>query len=109
MARVTLEIQEGLSDAYGSCREFIQYRAHNQGITQREIASKMDMGSSTLSRKLAQNPNDSNHFSLDDFEAFITNTGDTSPITYLVEKYVTPKNRIQALQDELLRLQKRVS
>jgi len=62
----------------------------------------MDYSPSHLSRKLAQSENDSMRFSLDDLERFIDVTGDTSPILYLVEKYLTE-------EDELSRLKRRVA
>lgn len=48
----------------------------------------MDMSASELSRKLSGNPDDSRRFTLDDLEHYIKSTGDTTPVYYLVEKYL---------------------
>lgn len=45
-------------------------------------------------------------FTLDDLEAFIAVTNDTSPVLYLVEKYLTGPNRIDALEAELEQLKR---
>lgn len=66
----------------------------------------MDYSPSHLSRKCAQGPDDSMRFTLDDLEAFIAVTNDTSPVLYLVEKYLTGPNRIDALEAELEQLKR---
>ena len=43
-------------------------------------------------------------FTLDDLERFIEATDDTSPVLYLVEKYLTDRDRIAQLEAELKRL-----
>jgi hypothetical protein len=76
-------------------------------IPQKAIAADMDYSPSTLSRKLAQNPDDSQKFTLDDLETYMQTTSDTQPVLYLVEKYLTEKDtdelkrQIQSLQDQL--------
>jgi hypothetical protein len=104
MEQITLNYDAGLVDGYPTCREFIGYRVHNQGRAQKSIAADMDYSPSHLSRKCAQSPDDSMRFTLDDLERFIEVTGDTSPVLYLVEKYLTDNNRIAALEAELERL-----
>ena len=52
------------------------------------IAADMDMSQSTLSRKLAQDPDDPRRFTLDDLERFITATGDATVVEYLAAKYL---------------------
>lgn len=86
--QLTLNFEAGLVESYATCREFIASRVHQLGRLQKSIAADMDYSPSDLSRKLAQSPNDSRRFTLDDLEAYMTVTGDTSPAHYLVEKYL---------------------
>ncbi|WP_027949848.1 phage regulatory CII family protein [Haliea salexigens] len=106
MQQITLNYDAGLVDSYQSCREFVAYRAHHQQTSQKALAADMDYSPSDLTRKLAQSPNDSRRFTLDDLEKFIEVTGDTSPVMYLVEKYLTESNRIAELEAELNRLKR---
>lgn len=88
----------------GSAVAFIREAVRRHPMKQREIAKAMGYKPSQLSRKLRQNPQDSSRFTLDDLERFMEVTGDTSPVLYLVEKYLTESNRIAALEAELMRL-----
>lgn len=90
--QLTLNFEAGFANSYTSCREFVAARVHQQGRPQKVIAADMDYSPSDLSRKLAQNPDDSRRFTLDDLERFINVTGDTSPVYYLVEKYLTNRD-----------------
>lgn len=105
--QLTLNFQRGLAECYSSCREYVAARVHQQGKPQKAIAADMDYSPSDLSRKLAQNPDDSRRFTLDDLERYMEVTGDTKPVLYLVEKYLAAENpadierQIQALQDKL--------
>lgn len=86
--QLTLSFEAGYAECYATCREFVASRVHMQGRPQKVIAADMDYSPSDLSRKLAQNPDDSRRFTLDDLERFMETTGDTSPIYYLVEKFI---------------------
>ncbi|WP_405120717.1 hypothetical protein [Pseudomonas leptonychotis] len=86
--QLTLNLDAGLAESYGTCREYVASRVHHQGRPQKAIAADMDYSPSDLSRKLSQNPDDSRRFTLDDLEKFIEVTGDKSPVMYLAEKYL---------------------
>lgn len=106
MENITLTFEPGPADAYNSCREYIGALVHMQGRQQKAIAADMDLCPSALSRKVAQSPNDSMRFTLDDLERFLEVTGDLRPIYYLVEKYNgSRQQRIDALRAELERLE----
>lgn len=92
-----------LINSYPSCREFIASRIYQLGKPQAVIATDLKYSPSTLSRKLAQNPKDSQRFTLDDLEAYVQTQGDTKPIYYLVEKYLTPHDK-EAIKREIERL-----
>ena len=81
-SQLTLDFDKGISQAFGSCREFIQMRAHNVGMPMKVIAADMDYSPSDLSRKLAQSPSDSRRFTLDDLEKYVEVTNDKKPILY---------------------------
>ena len=104
MEQLTINYEAGLVDSYQSCREYVASRVHQQGVAQKQIAADMDYSPSDLTRKLAQSPNDSRRFTLDDLELFIEVTGDISPVIYLAEKFLSGTDRIAALEAELARL-----
>ena len=105
MQPITLNFDAGLSEGFTTCREYVASRIHQQGRPQKSIAADMDYSPSDLSRKLAQSPDDSRRFTLDDLERFMAVTGDTSPICYLVEKYLADNtDRSAELEAELTRL-----
>lgn len=103
--QLTLNFNAGMADSYGTCREYVAARVHQQGKPQKAIAADMDYSPSDLSRKLAQNPDDSRRFTLDDLETYIRVTSDTQPVLYLVEKYLANNDdQIARLQAEIDRL-----
>jgi hypothetical protein len=105
--QLTLNFEKGLADAWSSCREYVAYRVHHQGKPQKVVAADMDYSPSDLSRKLAQNPDDSRRFTLDDLEKYMDVTGDTRPVLYLVEKYLARSSR-EALEKQIAELQKQL-
>jgi hypothetical protein len=112
-AQLVLNFDAGLASSFSSCREFIAARVHQLGRPQKAIAADMDYSPSDLSRKLAQSPDDSRRFTLDDLERYIDVTGDKKPLLYLVEKYLSEPNeaallaQIEALQSQLAAKKKR--
>ena len=103
--QLTLNFEAGLTDLYATCREYIAARVHQIGKAQKVIAADMDYSPSDLSRKLAQNPDDSRRFTLDDLETYIEVTGDTQPIIFLVEKYLAVSKSNEEIDAEIARLQ----
>jgi len=105
-AQLMLNFDKGLAESYSSCREFIAARVHQLGRAQKSIAADMDYSPSDLSRKLAQSPDDSRRFTLDDLEKYVQVTGDKKPVLYLVEKYLAEADEAALLkQIELLQSQ----
>lgn len=101
--QLTINFEAGLKESYGTCREFVAARVHQLGRPQKAIAADMDYSPSDLSRKLAQNPDDSRRFTLDDLEKYMDTTGDTQPVLYLAEKYLAEKG------DEIERLKAQIA
>lgn len=104
MEQITLTFDAGMVDSYPTCREFVASQIHRRGRPQKAIAADMDYSPSHLSRKCSQSPDDSMRFTLDDLERYIQIEDDTSPVLYLVEKYLTNKDKIAELEAELARL-----
>lgn len=104
--QLTLNFDVGLTSCFNTCREVVQCRVHQQGKPVKAIAADMDYSPSTLSRKLAQSPNDSQKLTVDDLELYIEVTGDKQPIYYLIEKFLVSSGdeQIRQLEEELARL-----
>lgn len=107
MQQITINFDAGVTESYHSCREYIAARVHQLGRPQKAIAADMDYSPSDLSRKLAQNPDDSRRFTLDDLEKYIVVTGDKKPVLYLVEKYLSAPDE-EALLRQIEELQARL-
>lgn len=88
MNQLTLQLDPALHERFGTLREYIAHRAQVQPKPLKTIAADMDMGASTLSRKLAPGPGDTQRFNVDDLEAYIAATGDTGVVDYLASKYL---------------------
>jgi hypothetical protein len=102
MNQITLNFEAGIAECYNTCREYVASLVHQQGRRQKSIAADMDYSPSDLTRKLAQAPNDSRRFTLDDLERFMQVTGSYDPILYLVEKYIVEnEDEIEALERKL--------
>ena len=97
-AQLVLNFARGLVEGYSSCREYVAARVHQLGRPQKAVAADMDYSPSDLSRKLAQNPDDSRRFTLDDLELYVEVTGDRQPIYYLVEKFLAKADEAALLQ-----------
>lgn len=104
MEQITINYDAGQVECYATAREFVAYRAHQLGRPLKAIAADMDCSPSDLSRKCSQSPDDSMRFTLDDLERYIEVEDDTSPVLYLVEKYLAGKDKIAELEAELARL-----
>lgn len=105
--QLTLNFEAGIAECYPTCREYVAARVHQQGRAQKSIAADMDLSPSMLTRKLAQSPNDSTRFTLDDLENYIVTTQDTKPVLYLVEKYLTSSSKDE-IKRQIAELQKRL-
>lgn len=86
--QLTLSFEPGLVERFQSAMDLVRRVAYGHRNPLKTIAADMDMSQSTLSRKLAQDPDDPRRFSLDDLEAFVVATGDTTVIEYLAAKYL---------------------
>lgn len=108
-SQLTLNFEPELPDRFCTLRDYLAFRVQVQAKTAKVIAADMDMGASTLSRKLAPHDGDTARFNIDDLERYILVTGDTSPIEYLASKFLSSDAhrkaraiaRVEALSNDL--------
>ncbi len=86
--QLSIDFQPGLAERHETLLACLRQSAYTHRNPLKTIAADMDISQSDLSRKLAGNPDDPRRFSVDDLERFVVATGDTTPILYLVEKYL---------------------
>lgn len=94
----------GLPARFATCLECVKVCAHESGRPLYAIAEDMGISPSTLSRKLANNPNDPRRFTLNDLEGYMQSTQDFTPVLYLVQKYI-PELAVGARAGALAALQ----
>lgn len=82
--QLTLSFEPGLSERYTCLRECIAASVYRHGLS--NVAIDLDQAPGNLSVQLSADP--SRHFSVDSLERYIEKTGDTTPILYLVEKFL---------------------
>lgn len=103
--QLTLDLEDGISEIYPTCREYVSIRVHQQGKYVKTIAAEMNLSPSHLARKLTQGQGDSMRFTLDDFETYLSTQGDTKPLAYLVEKYMAEQSEIERLRARVAELE----
>lgn len=97
MTQMTLALDPGVS-IHPSLKACVAAGIYSRGIV--AVAGKIDASPSHLSEALSGN--DRRKFDVDDLEAYITATGDTTPIQYLAAKFLRDPGVIQ--QEALTRL-----
>lgn len=85
--QLTLSFEPGLVERYGSLRECVATGVYQRGL--KRVAIDLDQAPSNLSVQLSEDP--SRHFSVDSLERYIEKTGDTTPIYYLIERFLSDK------------------
>lgn len=86
--QLTIDFTPGLSERHPHLLDCVRECAYTHRNPLKTIAADMDMSQSELSRKLAHNPEDPRKLSVEDLESFIRATGDTTPIYWLIDKYL---------------------
>lgn len=86
--QLTIDFTPGLSERHPSLLGCIRECAYSHRNPLKTIAADMDMSQSELSRKLAENPDDPRRLSVEDMVRFIQATGDTTPIQWLIERFM---------------------
>ena len=82
-SQLTLSLEPGVT-IHPSLKACVAAGIYQRGIV--AVAGKIDASPSHLSEALSGN--DRRKFDVDDLEAYIASTGDTTPIMYLVAKFL---------------------
>lgn len=83
-----LSFDAGLREQYPNFQHLLQACVSGCGRAHKLVAADLDMTSSELSRKLADNPNDQVHFPVQRLPDLIRATGDMRPIYWLIEEFL---------------------
>lgn len=94
--QLTLTFEPGLVERYPTALDVVRRVAYGHRNKLQVIAAEMDLSQSSLTRKLAQHPDDPRRFSLDDLERFIVATGDVTVVEYLAAKYLQSDDQRRA-------------
>jgi len=78
-----------MHERYGSLRECIAQGIYQRGLT--KVAPSLNKAPGNLSVELSEDP--ARRFSVDALEDYIEKFGDTSPIYYLISKFLAPANQ----------------
>lgn len=87
--QLTLNFEAGLSERYASLRDCIATGVYQRGL--KRVAIDLDQAPSNLSVQLSEDS--SRNFSVDSLERYIEKTGDTTPVLYLVERFLAADAR----------------
>jgi hypothetical protein len=88
MMQMSINFEAGLLQQFPEFRDVIRASVYSCGRQLKAIAADLDMTSSELSRKLADNPNDPVHFPLQLLPELIRATGDKRPVYWLIESFL---------------------
>lgn len=101
-SQLTLDFQPGLVERHDSLLSCIRQCAYTHRSPLKTLAADMDQSQSELSRKLSGSPEDPRRFTVCDLEKFVIASGDTTPILYLVEKYLADDDAKQRAANQRL-------
>lgn len=82
--QITVNVEPGLVARHSSLKNCIAAGVYQRGVE--VVAGKIDRSPSHLSEALSGS--DRRKFSVDELERYIEKTGDTTPVLYLVAKYL---------------------
>lgn len=88
-SQLTLSFEPDVHERYRSLRECVAVGIYQRGLGR--VAIDLDTAPSNLSVQLSEDP--SRKFSVDSLETYIDKTGDTTPILYLVSKFMAPNDQ----------------
>lgn len=91
-SQLTLSFEPGIADRHMSLRDCVASGIYQRGLGR--VAIDLNKAPGNLSVELSDDP--TRHFSVDALETYITKTGDTTPIHYLVDKFLSDKSNKQA-------------
>lgn len=86
-SQLTLSFEEGLAERFGSLRECVATGIYRRGLGR--CAIDLDKAPGNLSVELSEDP--TRKFSVESLERYIEKTGDTTPIHYLIDRFLHAK------------------
>lgn len=93
--QIEIDFEAGLHQQFPHFMDCVRASVHGCGHPFKAVAAELDMSSSALSRKLAENPNDDVHFQLRHFVKLLKATGDFRPLYWLIEEFLEDKETKQ--------------
>jgi hypothetical protein len=90
--QLMLDFDPAMHERYRSLRECVAVGVYQRGLGR--IAIDLDMAPSNLSVQLSEDP--SRKFSVESLETYIEKTGDTTPIYYLISKFLQDERDTEA-------------
>ena len=87
--QLTLDFTPGLTDRHLSLRACIAAGVYQRGLGR--VAIDLNQAPGNLSVQLSEDS--TRNFSVDSLERYIEKTGDTTPVMYLIEKFLAPDAR----------------
>lgn len=108
--QLTLDFTPGLLDRHLSLRDCVASGVYQRGLGR--VAIDLNQAPGNLSVQLSEDA--SRNFSIDSLERYIEKTGDTTPVMYLVEKFLAPEARpaqakaVQAIKDQMAALMRQM-
>lgn len=104
--QLTLDFTPGLTDRHLSLRDCIAAGVYQRGLGR--VAIDLNQAPGNLSVQLSEDT--TRNFSVDNLEKYIEKTGDTTPVMYLVEKFLAPEAKpahahaVQAIKNQMAEL-----
>lgn len=95
--QLTLDFTPGLTDRHMSLRDCIAAGVYQRGLGR--VAIDLNLAPGNLSVQLSEDS--SRNFSVDSLERYVEKTGDTTPVLYLVEKFLSERKDAGATQAKL--------
>lgn len=87
--QLTLDFTPGLLDRHMSLRDCIAAGVYQRGLGR--VAIDLNQAPGNLSVQLSEDA--TRNFSVDNLERYIEKTGDTAPVLYLVEKFLSNQDK----------------
>ena len=88
MKQIELDYRGSLLHQYPDFMDAVRASVHGCGAPHKNIAADLDMSNSELSRRLAENPNDTLRFPLALLPQLLAATGDYTPLYWLCERFL---------------------
>jgi hypothetical protein len=89
--QLTLSFEQGISERHTSLRACCAAGIYQRGLG--NVAIDLNKAPGNLSVELSDDP--SRHFSVDSLEQYIAKTSDTTPIYYLIDKFLNDSGQKQ--------------